>query len=261
MEYTIQNSALTLTANDQGGLLWGIRKADGQELIWGGDPAVWAFRAPVCFPWCGVIQDNWFEENGTKHTVTSKHGFVRDFPHALVAKGEDAVTFRYAHDGSEPWPWAFSFETTHKVEGSKAYTICTAENQSQRPMPTQMGFHPAFRVPFVAGSVLTDYEIQLEGGAVLSVEASMFDNGPIVRKDAGKWCRLVHKPSGKYIQVTTDGWFCTVLWAPAGVPGFLCMEPWEGQVNDAHDLMERPGAFWMEPGQRRTWTLEMDFQL
>lgn len=261
MEYTIQNGQLKLTANDMGGLLWGIEKSDGQPLIWGGDPAVWAFRAPVCFPWCGVIQDDWFEAEGARHTVQSKHGFVRDFPHTLESKTGDAVTFRYVHDGGEPWPWSFTFETTHKLAGATAYTVCTAKNTSDRPMPTQMGFHPAFRIPFVPGSAITDYEIRLEGGAVLPVEPSMFDAGPIVRKDAGKWCRLVHRQSGKYIQVTTEGWFCTVLWAPAGVPGFLCMEPWEGHINEEHDLAKRPGAFLMAPGEERTWSLEMDFQL
>ena len=149
----------------------------------------------------------------------------------------------------------------HKLEGAKAHTICTATNTSDKPMPTQMGYHPGFRVPFVPGSALGDYVIRLEGGAVLDVEPSMFDAGPIVRKDAGDWCRLEHKASGKYIQVATKGWFCTVLWAPPGVPGFLCMEPWDGHVNDAHDLMARPGAFWMEPGESRTWSLDMDFQL
>lgn len=261
MEYTIQNAALTLTAIDQGGLLWGVRKADGQELIWGGDPAVWGFRAPVCFPWCGVIQDDWFEHDGVRHAVTTKHGFVRDYPHQLVGQTPDSLSFRFDWDGAEPWPWAFTFQTVHKVEGTKAYTICTAKNTAARPMPTQMGYHPAFRVPFVPGSGLTDYIIRLESGAVIPVEEHMFDAGPIVRKDAGAWCRLEHKTTGKYIQVTTQGWFCTVLWSPPGVPGFLCMEPWDGHVNDSHSMIERPGAFWMEPGEERTWTLEMDFQL
>ncbi len=261
MEYTIQNTELTLVANDFGGLLWNIRKPDGQELIWGGDPQVWGFRAPVCFPWCGVIQDDWFEHDGVRHDVTSKHGFVRDYTHKLVAQTPDSVAFRFDWDGAEPWPWAFTFETVHKVEGAKAYTVCTATNTSGKPMPTQMGYHPAFRVPFVPGSALTDYAIELEGGGVIDVEPSMFDNGPIVRKDAGKWCRLVHKPSGKYIEVATAGWFCAVLWAPPGVPGFVCMEPWEGHINDSHDLSQRPGAFWMQPGESRSWSLEMDFQL
>ena len=261
MEYTIQNSALTLTANDLGGLLWGIRKADGQELIWGGDPAVWAFRAPVCFPWCGVIQDDWYEHEGVRHTGTGKHGFVRDFTHKLVDQKPDSLTFRFDHDGAEPWPWKFTFETVHKVEGSKAYTICTATNTSDKPMPTQMGYHPAFRIPFVPGSSLSDYVIRLESGVVIDVDAHMFDDGALIRKDAGAWCRLEHKGTGKYIEVATKGWFCTVLWAPAGIPGFLCMEPWDGQGGDGHDLMGRPGTFWMQPGETKTWALEMDFQL
>lgn len=261
MEYTIKSDQLTLTANDHGGLLWGIRKPDGQELIWGGDPAVWGFRAPVCFPWCGVIQDSWFEEGGVRHENAAKHGFVRDFPHKLTAQTPDSLTFQFDWAAGSSWPWSFSFQTVHKVEGNKAHTICTAKNTGSEKMPTQMGFHPGFRVPFVPGSGLSDYVIRLQGGAVIPVEEHMFDAGALIRKDAGEWCRLEHKATGKYIQVATKGWFCTVLWAPAGVPGFLCMEPWDGQVNDSHSMIDRPGAFWMEPGEERTWSLDMEFAL
>lgn len=261
MEYTIQNAALKLTATEQGGLLWGIQKADGQELIWGGDPDIWGFRAPVCFPWCGVIQDNWFEQDGVRHTVATRHGFVRDFPHKLVDQALDSLTFRFDWDGAEPWPWAFTFQTIHKVEGSKAHTICTAINNSDKPMPTQMGYHPAFRVPFVPGSALGDYTLRFESGAQFPLEEHMFDNDSFNCKEGGAWCRLVHEPSGKYIQVTTAGWFTTVLWSKPGIPGFVCIEPWDGHVNDSHTMIDRPGAFWLQPGEERTWSLDMDFQL
>lgn len=261
MEYTIQSNALTLTATEQGGLLWGIRKADGQELIWGGDPAIWGFRAPVCFPWCGGVQDNWFEQDGKRHQVTTRHGFVRDFPHKLVDQTPDSLTFRFDWDGAEPWPWSFTFQTVHKVEGTKAYTVCTAKNTSDKPMPTQMGYHPAFRVPFVPGSPLTDYTLRFASGAQFPLEEHMFDNDSFDYKEGGAWCRLIHEPSGKYIQVNTDGWFTTVLWSKPGIPGFVCIEPWDGHVNDSHAMIDRPGAFWLQPGEARTWSLDMDFQL
>lgn len=261
MEHTIQNSALKLTATEQGGLLWGIQKSDGQELLWGGDPDIWGFRAPVCFPWCGVIQDNWFEAEGQKHEVTTRHGFVRDFPHKLVAQTADSLTFRFDHHGGEPWPWAFTFETVHKIEGTRAYTICTAQNTGDKAMPTQMGYHPAFRVPFVAGSQITDYVLKFESGVEIPLEEHMFDADSFNRKDGGAWCRLEHKDSGKCIQVTTAGYFTTVLWSKPGIPGFLCIEPWDGHVNDSHDLSKRPGAIWLQPGEKKTWTLEMDFRL
>ena len=59
MEYTIQSSRLTLTAATKGALLQAIRFVDGRELLWDGKPEIWANRAPVCFPWCGNIKDNW----------------------------------------------------------------------------------------------------------------------------------------------------------------------------------------------------------
>lgn len=262
MEHTISNGTLKLTATEQGGLLWGIQKADGQELLWGGDPSIWGFRAPVCFPWCGVIQDNWFQtEDGQRHEVTTRHGFVRDHVHKLVHAGPDSLTFRFDWTAGDSWPWSFSFETEHKLEGTHAYTVCTAQNTGDKPMPTQMGYHPAFRCPFVPGSALGDYALVFESGREFPLEEHMFDNDSFTCADGGAWCRLVHKPSGKHIQVATGGWFTTVLWSKPGIPGFVCIEPWDGHVNDSHDMSKRPGAFWLQPGEKRTWTLDMDFQL
>lgn len=258
MEYKIQNSALTLTAATLGGLLQSIRTADGQELIWDGKPEIWAGRAPVCFPWCGAVQDNWFEAEGVRHTTGGKHGFVRDVEHTLVAQSGSEMTFRMDHAGDAVWPWAFTFRTTHKLEGKKALTVCTAINRGDKPMPVQLGFHPAFRCPFVAGSDVEEYAVRMETGKVVPMTRDVFDNDSF-QVECGAWARLEHMPSGRYIEVDTAGWFTTLLWSKPGIPGFVCIEPWSGYIGESHDLMERPGASLLAPGESRTWTLKMDF--
>lgn len=259
MEYRIQNAELTLTAATKGGLLQGICTADGRELIWGGDPAVWANRAPVCFPWCGKIQDNWYEHDGVRREVSTRHGFVRDLDHTLVAQSGSEMTFRLDWPGDESWPWPFTFRTTHKVEGKKAFTICTAVNRSDKAMPLQFGFHPAFRCPFVAGSSIEEYAVRFADGQTIPMEHSVFDNDSIAIDGGGAWARLEHVPSGRYIEVNNAGWFTTLLWSKPGIPGFVCIEPWDGYVNDAHELLKRPGAQLLPPGESKTWTLDMDF--
>ena len=124
MEYTIQSSRLTLTAATKGALLQAIRFVDGRELLWDGKPEIWANRAPVCFPWCGNIKDNWYEQDGVRRKVSTRHGFARDVEHTLEAQSDSEMTFRMDHEGDEVWPWAFTFRTTHKVEGGKAFTVC-----------------------------------------------------------------------------------------------------------------------------------------
>lgn len=259
--YSIQSGQLTLTATTDGGLLYAVRNAQGQELLWDGQEAIWPGRAPVCFPWCGAVQDNWYEAEGVRHETGGKHGFVRDYPHELVSQSGDAMKFRFRWAGGEPWPWAFTFETVHRVKGDRAYTVCAAVNNSDRPMPVQLGFHPAFRCPFVEGSRLEDYVVRFENGTVVPMEEHLFDNDSISYGEVGKWARLEHVPSGKYIQVTTGGWFTTLLWSKPGIPGYVCIEPWTGYTSESHDLAERPGTELLLPGERRTWTLEMDFQV
>lgn len=258
MEYTIQNPHLTLTAATKGGLLEAIRTADGRELLWDGKPEIWSGRAPVCFPWCGAVQDNWFEEEGVRYETGGKHGFVRDVEHTLVAQSGSEMTFRMDHEEDGVWPWAFTFRTTHKVEGKKAFTVCTALNRSDKAMPVQFGFHPAFRCPFVEGSDVEEYAVRFESGTVIPLTRDLFDDDSIAFDDCGAWARLEHTKSGKYIQVNTAGWFTTLLWSKPGIPGFVCIEPWSGYISDEHDLRKRPGAILLQPGESKTWTLEMD---
>lgn len=64
MLYTIQNAKLTITVNSLGAELWSLRDAagSGYDCLWDGKPEVWPRRAPICFPWCGKIEDGWFED-------------------------------------------------------------------------------------------------------------------------------------------------------------------------------------------------------
>ena len=259
MEHQIQNAKLTLTASTDGGLLRGIRRADGQELIWGGDAAIWGNRAPVCFPWCGKIADNRYEHDGVSRTVSTRHGFVRDVQHELASRSDAEMTFRLDWAGDESWPWQFTFYTTHKLEGERAFTVCAAVNRSETAMPVQFGFHPAFRCPFVAGSEIEEYAVRFADGQVIDMTRNVFDNDSIAIDGGGAWARLEHTPSGRYIEVDNAGWFTTLLWSKPGIPGFVCIEPWDGYVNEEHELLKRPGTRLLAPGERREWTLVMDF--
>lgn len=259
MEYTIQNRDLTLTAVTKGGLLHTLRTAAGKDLLWDGKAEIWGARAPVCFPWCGRIQDDWYETDGRRHKTSTRHGFARDVEHELVAQSANAMTFKFVWKGDEVWPWAFTLRTTHKVEGKRAYTVCTATNDSDFPMPTQMGFHPGFACPFVEGSDIEEYAVRFADGRTIPLERHMFDADSMAVTGGGDWVRLEHVPSGQYIELNNKGWFNTLIWSKPGIPGFVCIEPWSGYVGESHDLMERPGAVALAPGESKTWTLEMDF--
>lgn len=265
MEYTIHSSVsgLTLTAGTFGGELHSLKDRENRELIWQAG-SIWNRHAPVCCPWCGSIQDGCFTDEGKEyHGATARHGFVRDLEHEYrKQETENQIVFHLNWPGDpEKWPWAFTVETVHALTEDGMRTVCTVENVSERPMPLQFGFHPAFTCPFLPGSEVTDYLFRFESGRVIPLVREMFDNDSILYHGTGKWVRLEHEKTGTYLQVDTAGFPNVLLWSKPGIPGFVCIEPWSGYENDSHLLMNRPGTIRLEPQEKRTWTLALTVQL
>ena len=253
MEYTIQNGDLALTADTSGAELHGLT-VSGRPILWDAKPEVWGRHAPVCFPWCGDM-DGWFEDEGKKYPESDlRHGFVRTLDHALVEQRVDAMTFRLDWAGNDTlWPWPFRFETEHRVEAGRFVTTCTATNTGERAMPIQFGFHPALRCPFLPDTALEDYQVRFDNGTVITLHRSLFDMDSMCFPGMGAWARLEHRPTGKYLQVDTEGYDFVLLWSKPDIPGFVCIEPWQGYPGKGHDLMARPKARLLAPGGSKSW--------
>jgi len=262
MEYTIHNNRLTLTAGTLGAELHSLKEKEGRELIWQAGE-VWPKHAPECCPWCGPMKDGWFTDGEVEYRdAACRHGFVREMEHTLVKQEPDCLVFRleWPGDGAR-WPWAFSIETVHALTADGMSTACTVENRSDRPMPLQFGFHPALICPFLTGSQATDYLVRFESGKVVNLTWELFDNDSIRYEDVGKWARLEHRETGKYLQIDTGDFPYVLLWSKPGIPGFVCIEPWSGHENDSHIPLERPGAILLDPGEKRTWVLSLHVKL
>ncbi len=264
MLYTLENQSLTLTASTQGAQLWDLRRkaAPHDPLLWDGDAAFWPRRTPLLFPWCGRVEDNWFEDRGKRYEHLPQHGFVRDMEHTLVAQTPDSVTFRldWPVDG-EKFPWSFSFETRHTLQGDQVITVCTGTNTSDRPMPAQLGFHAGLRCPFTPGKDFSDYVIRFEkpeapGGIDhIPLDAHTFDHDSTCFPDLkSAWLQVEEKDTGKYLRVDTKGFPFVLVWSALGCTKFVCIEPWTGHVGPGHDLAQRPGAVLLAPGESLTAT-------
>lgn len=267
MEYTIENALLSLTVESHGAELWDLRRkaAPDAPLLWDGDPAFWARRAPVLFPWCGRVEDNWFEFEGKRYEKLPQHGFNRDMEHTLVERTADSVAFRLDWPGDgEKFPWSFSFETRHTLKGDQVETVCTGTNTSDRPMPAQLGFHAGLRCPFTPGKAKSDYIIRFEqpeapgGGDVFPLFPDPFTHGSLCFQNLKSvWLQVEEKDTGKYLRVDTRDFPFVLLWSPKGCPDFVCIEPWTGAVGPGHDLALRPGTVVLQPGEslRRVHTV------
>lgn len=264
MEHTVENEVLTLTVAERGAELRELSRkaAPDAPLLWDGKEGIWPRRAPICFPWCGRVEDNWYDFGGKHYEGLPQHGFVRDLDHALVGKTDSSLTFRLDWPGDESrWPWAFSLETRHALVGNVVETTCAAVNRAREPMPVQLGFHVGLRCPFTPGKQLEDYIIRFEkpeapgGTDSFPLDRHSFDRDslcfPALRS---AWVQVEEKDTGKYLRIETEGWPFVLLWSALGVPGFVCIEPWTGYLGPGHDLGQRPGTAWVEPGEIFTRT-------
>lgn len=255
MEHTLKKGEIAITVSDHGAELRRLTYKK-QDLMWDAKPEIWGKTAPVCFPWVGKLE-NGEGVFGSQRARGPQHGFARDHDHVLVSQGEDCLRFRFSWPGGENWPWAFSLETEHRITGEGVATTCAVTNAGSGPMAMQLGFHPAFVCPFLPGTDIEQYQARFESGLIVPMTRELFDNDSIRYDNVGRWARLEHKETGKYIQVKTEGFFCVLLWSKPGIPGFVCIEPWQGYPGPQEALDQRPGAVVLASGERREWGIEV----
>lgn len=275
---TISNGVLSLEVNPVGAELHTLSGAGAPEggWLWDGG-AAWPRRAPLCFPWCGKLKDGWHEAGGVRYEGP-QHGFARDMVHTLTGREERRLAYRLA-SGPETercYPWPFTLDTVHTLEGQSVETVCTVTNTGREPMPVQLGFHTGLRCPFSPDRAVTDYLVRFEqaerphkvlcraglvtgeevpvftGQAEIPLEPHLFDEDSICLKGLrSAWVQLEERDTGRALRLDISGFDRVLLWSQPGIPGFLCIEPWCGlpsREDGAHDLFQRPCAHSLAPG-------------
>ncbi|MEG2455176.1 MAG: hypothetical protein RSC08_02885 [Oscillospiraceae bacterium] len=268
MVYTLKNEKLTVSISSLGGEIVALDGGAGYDkgCIWDASPA-WPRHAPVCFPWCGRLENGYFMEDGRRYEG-GVHGFLRDLEHTLVEQGEDFIRLRGVWQGDERvFPWSFSCDTEHRLEGESVVTTLTATNTGKVPMPAQIGFHSALRCPFTADKKPTDYRFRFEkpeapdGTDALPITEGMFDSDSICFENlASNWVQVEEKEKGRYLRVSTERVPYVLLWTKPELPGFVCIEPWLGYPGPGESLWTRPGSVTLAPGEalRHTQRLTVD---
>ena len=290
MEYIIENEYLTVTVTTNGGQIKSVvRKCDGVEHIWCGDPAVWGFHTPVLFPHAGKVVDGIIEAKGGVYE-SGQHGFTRTAQHDFVEQTEDTIVLelRSSDETRKSFPYEFALYSTFTLENDTIHHTLTVENWDDEKMPFGIGYHPGFAVPFDDKHVATDYEIRFEqmespiclnclptgliqkdhyylGNNITSinVDENLFANDShcMTNLKSGK-IGLYEKGTGRGVVCDIADFPYCLLWSKPGMPKFVCIEPWHSLPSyegGSRKWEEKPAAAILATGESWSTTLSMQF--
>ncbi len=287
MEFILENDVLKVTVTTRGAQAKSVvRKEDGVEHIWCGDPEIWGLHAPILFPFCGRIKDGRLEARGQVAENCNAHGFNRNIEHTLVRCDDTSVVLelRDSQETRALWPYSFRLVSTFTLEGDTVHHTLTVENTDSEEISFGIGYHPAFAVPFDRNHVAEDYVIRfdnvespvcLRGSEVyrigtninaIPVREDVFATGGFVMTGlSSKTVGLYEKDSGRGVVCGIRNFPYLVLWSKENMtPRFVCLEPWhalphpmDGAVSSKWE--DKPQAAFLAPGQDWSTTLSMSF--
>lgn len=290
MEFIIENDYLRATITESGAQIKSIiRKCDGVEHIWSGDPSLWKFQTPVMFPYAGKVKDGRIEVRGRVLENAPQHGFARLKDHKMVEHAADHVTLELTDDEQTQslFPYSFRLLSTFRLEGDCMLHTLTVENTDNESFSFGIGYHPGFAIPFDDKHVVEDYEFRFShmesplclesptglingryyslGNNIRSIPITdgMFDNDSHCMVNLrSKTLGVYEKGSGRGVECTIDNFPYCLIWSQPGRPKFVCIEPWHSlpsHEEDSCDWEQKAAAARIAPGESWSTTMKTAF--
>jgi galactose mutarotase-like enzyme len=281
-EASIAGGGLHATVAARGAELTHLRTDSGLELLWDGNPAVWAGRSPLLFPIVGSVANDRVRIDGQDRPML-RHGFARTTSFALVDAGAARCTWRLEPnaDTRSRYPFEFRLDVTYALGADGLAIRAEVANRGDRPMPASLGFHPAFRWPLVPGAVREDHEIRFDrdepapirrladgllapepvrspvsGNRLLLTDTLFADDALIFDRLQSR--RVTYGAlTGPQLAVAFPDMPHLGIWSKPGA-GFVCVEPWQGFASPAGfdgELQDKPGIVMIEPGSSRSFAV------
>ena len=277
----------TAKVRTRGAQITSFKAADGREVIWQADPAIWAQHAPVLFPVCCGVRNDHIRIAGQEYPMT-KHGFAQAAEFQVAHVGDDFVdlVLTPTAESRAMYPFNFVFHVTYRLFEGGYTTTFLVENRSDRVMPLCVGGHPAFTCPMEEGAAFEDYQLVFpeleEGRNTLVAEGGLmggtemladFRDGHVLplrydyfdQKDTlvfeglhSRSVDLVHRTSGHGIRLDFPKLEVLGVWSmPHNHGSYVCLEPWHGmpgRVQDTDNFEDKPYVTLLQPGRvYTTW--------
>ena len=274
---SITSGGLTAQIDPRGAQLSSLKTQDLRELLWNGDPAVWAGRAPLLFPIVGVLAGGVYRL-GPKSYPLSRHGFARDKTFALQNSSPTGATFRLRADESthSVYPFQFELDVHYEITGAKLALTTSIRNLGATDMPASFGYHPGFCWPLPFGRPRASHYIEFENdepAAVRRIDAAGLltperDATPVANRRLELADALFERDvlifdqiksrsvtyggnQGPRLRIGFPDAAYLGVWTKPGAP-FVCIEPWHGITDPegfSGDFTQKPGVRVLEGGE------------
>jgi galactose mutarotase-like enzyme len=282
---SISSGALHAQIDPLGAQLSVLRDRAERDLLWSGDPAIWAGRAPLLFPIVGALASGAYRL-GSKTYHLPRHGFARVREFQIVESKASSAVFRLTADEAslQLYPFLFELEVRFAVAGATLSITTTVRNVDQTIMPASFGYHPAFRWPLPFGQARSLHVIEfareepapvrrLDGSGLLTPERqptpivgrrleladALFRNDVIIFDDLRSRALTYGANDGPRIRLDFPDSPYLGIWTKPQAE-FICIEPWHGVADPQEfsgDFGSKPGIFKLAAGARTSMQMSM----
>lgn len=245
----------------------------GREMLWQGDPAIWADHALVLFPFIGRSWEDQYTYRGEIYSM-GLHGFAWKKEFGVVQVTPSSCLLELTDDGDtrQCYPFAFRFLVGFSLEEGGLKVTFRVENRSEVPMPFALGWHPGFalagkpedfqvhfpkasdphEIRIVPKCMVTGEEkpFPLMGNA-LPLSREMFRTSARVFRGLGESVALEDRQGQTILSMDMTGFPVTTLWQTLGSGAeFVCLEAWLGRPGRVEQVEElgRDGKICLAPG-------------
>jgi galactose mutarotase-like enzyme len=257
-----------------------LRDREGRDLQWGGDPAVWAGRAPVLFPIVGELAGGRYRL-GASSFVLPRHGFARRRLFSLREASAGSVSLRLSDDAETlaVYPFRFDLDLSFTLTGPTLTISTTVCNRGAVDLPASFGFHPAFRWPlpygeergahfleFAVAEPAPVRRLDAQGlltpepqptpvvGRRLTLQDALFTRDALIFDQLQSNSLTYGAGQGPRLRVDFSDTPLLGVWTKPAA-GFICIEPWHGIADPAGysgDFRTKPAIFTVAPGATKT---------
>jgi galactose mutarotase-like enzyme len=273
---SISSDQLIAEIDPLGAQLSSLKNRAALDLLWNGDPQVWAGRAPLLFPIVGVLAGGIYRLGSQTYRLP-RHGFARGKLFATESTGASAAVFRLVADESSllVYPFQFELEVRYELHGATLSVTTWIRNKGSTAMPASFGYHPGFRWPLPFGRARASHFIEFESDEPaparridsaglltperhptpiiqrrLALADSLFQDDVLIFDQISSRSVLYGSSDGPRIKIGFPDATLLGVWTKPGAP-FICIEPWHGVTDPegfSGDFKDKPGVFVLKGG-------------